>query len=278
MKSPDTVRLVAVDLDRTLLDDNRQISRANLRALDRIAEDGVHIAVCSGRDVPATLAITGQMDVGCWYVVQNGSLVLNPSQDAVYVRSLSPEAGARALDALERHGLASVVYDIHPRSEHVWWQNGADAATGVLEFRRQHGSIIEFVDDMRAVIMRGVSHLEVFGPKESIFAVDADVKNDNDIVSIVNVSSSRPDFALMGLYPTGTAKELALDHVIGHLEISSANVLAIGDNLNDVGMVRWAGTGVMVANGPEEALAAADWIAPSNNDDGVAAAIDRFVP
>ena len=71
--------------------------------------------------------------------------------------------------------------------------------------------------------------------------------------------------------------DVATVNVVNLLGITPAEVMAIGDNLNDIGMVRWAGIGVMVGNGPDQALAAADWVAPSNNESGVAAAIERFL-
>ena len=272
------VDLIAIDLDRTLLDDQRGISDSNLAALRGAHDRGVPLAVCSGRDLPATLAITRQIGLPCWFVVQNGSLVLDPDGRDVLVLCFEPDVAGRVLDVLGRYELPPVVYDVHPRSERVWWQTDAEAAPGVLDFRREHGSEIVFVDDMRTVLRQPVSHFEVFGTRQAILDAAAEFNGGTEAVALANISSSRPDHAFMGIYASGTAKEIALAHVAERLGVPPERVLAIGDNLNDVGMVRWAGVGVMVANGPDEALAAADWVAPSNNDSGVAAAINRYLP
>jgi len=271
------IRLIAIDLDRTLLDDHRALSDANLAALRAAHERDVAIAICSGRDVPATLAITRQIVLPCWLVVQNGSLVLGPDGGAILTCTLASAVARRIIDVLEAHGLIPVVYDLHPRSAHLWCQEGADAAPGVLEFRREHGAEIELVADIRSALAAEVSHVEVFGPREAVFAAVRDLDGDARLATIVNLSSSRRDSGLLGVYAAGTSKERALALVAAHLGVGAEAVLAIGDNLNDVGMVRWAGVGVMVANGPDAALAAADWVAPSNNESGVAAAIERFV-
>jgi hypothetical protein len=61
------------------------------------------------------------------------------------------------------------------------------------------------------------------------------------------------------------------------LGVAPGEILAVGDNENDVEMIREAGVGVAMGNATLDAIAAADWIAPSNVDDGVAAAIERFI-
>jgi len=271
------IQLVAIDIDRTLLDDNRGVSEANLAALRRAQAKGAQIALCSGRDLPSTRAISQPMGLAFWLVIQNGSLVIDPAGRAVYTCSLSEATANRALDVLNRHGLGPVVYELYPRAQHVWWQEGARSAPGMLEFRREHGAVITVIKDIRSVLTKPVSHLEVFDSAERVLAADREFAADPEVVAITNLSSSQRGAALMGIYPAGTSKERALEQIARTLGITSAEVLAIGDNLNDIGMVRWAGMGVMVANGPEEARKAADWVAPSNNESGVAAAIERFV-
>jgi len=271
------IRLVAIDIDRTLLDDSRRVSERNLGALRRLGENRVEIALCSGRDLPSTTAISRPLGLSCWLVVQNGSLVVDPDGQAIYTCSLAPGIAAGALDALERHELAPVVYDLYPRAHHIWWQEGAKAAPGMLEFRVSHGAVVTSVRDIRSALTNPVSHLEAFDDAKKVLAADREFRDDPEVVAITNLSSSMKGAALMGIYPAGTAKERALGRVASELGISAAEVMAIGDNLNDIGMVRWAGVGVMVANGPEQALAAADWVAPTNNETGIAAAIERFV-
>ncbi len=271
-----TMRLVAVDLDRTLLDDSRAISEKNREALYRSSADGVTIAICSGRDLPATRAVTRELSIPLWLLVQNGSLVIDPAGNAISVNRMAAELAHAALDVFDEHELAPVVYDVHPRSNRVWWQEGAQAAPGVLEFRTDHGTEVTFVSRMRDVVDSDVSHMEVFGTKRRIFDAQRKLTDIGNYSTLANISASRRDQAFMGAYSAGTSKESALAALAQRIGIDRAQVLAVGDNLNDVGMVRWAGVGAMVANGPEEARAAADWIAPSNNDDGVAEAIERY--
>jgi Cof subfamily protein (haloacid dehalogenase superfamily) len=277
MKHNIPIDLIGIDLDRTLLDNRRQLSAANTHALQECIDNGLTIAVCSGRDLPATRAITGTWEFPTWLLMQNGSLVMSPDGDAVEIRRFTRGQADRVLNVLQKHKLAPVVYDVHPRSDHVWWQKDAVAAPGVLDFRREHGTIIEMVEDVRTLLDSEISHMEVFGSQAEIFDAVDEFSDDPEVSTIPNISTSSPDRAFMGIYPAGVAKEAALERLAERLNVDQDRVLAIGDNLNDVGMVLWAGVGVMVENGPAEARETADWIAPSNNESGVAAAIDRFV-
>ncbi|HQK22494.1 MAG TPA: HAD-IIB family hydrolase [Candidatus Latescibacteria bacterium] len=270
------IRLVAIDIDRTLLNDRRELSPANERALRDLVERGISVALCSGRDLPSTQAISAPLGLPLWLVVQNGSLVIDPSGNAAYLCSMEKPTALAVLDILERHGLAPVVYEVYPRAHCLWWQTGARAAPGMIEFRTQHGAQVSHVEDIRSVLTPEVSHLEVFDDADRVVCAGQDFATLDEVVAITNMSSSVVGSALMGLYPRGTAKEEALARVCDVLRISRTEVLAIGDNLNDVGMVRWAGIGVMMANGPEEARLEADWVAPSNNENGVAVAVERF--
>ena len=272
-----TIQLVALDLDRTLLDDNRCVSPENLNALRMCTKKGIHIAYCSGRDLPSTLAISEPIGLPCWLVIQNGSLGIDPDGNAFHTSSMGEKTTGKVFDVLERHRLAPVVYEMFPRAYHFWWQDGAQTAPGMLEFRTSHGGKPTIVSDIRTAVNGDVSHFEVYDAADRVLAAVTELKNNPDVIAISNMSASRPGNALMGIYPAGTSKEDTLEELVGTLGFTSNEVLAIGDNLNDVGMVRWAGTGVMVSNGPEEALKAADWIAPGNNDSGVAVAIEKFV-
>jgi hypothetical protein len=272
-----TVKLVAVDIDRTLLDDQRRLSDENLSALDYCVKHDIAVALCSGRDLPSTLAVARPMGLPVWLVIQNGSLVLDPSGAAVYTCSLAPDVATAAVAVLERFDLAPVVYEVYPRAQSLWWQCGARSAPGMAEFRQRHGAEITYVEDIRSVLRQPVSHLEVFDDATLVFEAETELKSLPGVVPITNMSSSLKGAALMGIYPDGTAKEVALERLAGSLGLGAADVLAIGDNFNDVGMVKWAGMGVMMSNGPEEARKVAKWVAPSNNESGVAAAIRRYV-
>ncbi|EQD32843.1 HAD hydrolase, IIB family, partial [mine drainage metagenome] len=86
----------------------------------------------------------------------------------------------------------------------------------------------------------------------------------------------RSDSRLLQLMAPDTNKAMALDFVCKSYGINRNNVLAVGDNANDLPMLQWAGVSAAMANGPEHIRRAAHHVVPSNRDDGVAVAIERF--
>jgi hypothetical protein len=77
--------------------------------------------------------------------------------------------------------------------------------------------------------------------------------------------------------PLGVSKGNALQRLANHLDVPQTQVMAIGDQDNDIPMLAWAGVGVAMSNGSPASKAVADWIAPSLTEDGAAVAIERFV-
>ena len=81
----------------------------------------------------------------------------------------------------------------------------------------------------------------------------------------------------MGNLPPGMNKSKGLEWLAGQYGIDQADVMAVGDNDNDVEMLEWAGVGVAMGNGSPAALAAADWIAPPVGEDGAAVALEKYL-
>jgi hypothetical protein len=77
--------------------------------------------------------------------------------------------------------------------------------------------------------------------------------------------------------PLGVSKGDALRRLAGYLDVPQERVMAVGDQGNDVSMIRWAGTGVAMGNGSSEVKAVADWVAPPFSEHGAAVAIERFI-
>ena len=79
------------------------------------------------------------------------------------------------------------------------------------------------------------------------------------------------------IFVGGVSKRLGLQTLAAHLDVTQAETMAIGDHLNDVEMLAWAGVGVAMGNAVPEVKAVADWITASQAEDGVARAIERFI-
>ena len=97
----------------------------------------------------------------------------------------------------------------------------------------------------------------------------------NDLGDKMEVCRSAPFF--LELTPKGIDKALSLRRLLSHLQLSPADMIACGDGYNDLSMIRLAGMGVAMANAQPEVRAAADFVTSSNDEDGVAAVVEKFV-
>ncbi len=269
--------MIAMDIDRTLLGDDRTVPGANVRAIAAAQQRGITVALCSGRDRLSAASVAKDVGEGFTMIVQNGALTLDAADEILDAQVLPTTAAIRALSVVTNAGISPVICGVHPNSHRIWCHKTEQPDEFFLGFRRKYGNEIIYLNDLAHALQHPVSQLEAFDENQKVERVVDELSQDPDLIGIPNRSGARADSSLLGVYSCGVSKESALARLADHLGIAQEEVLAIGDNFNDMGMVSWAGVGVMVSNGPTEAQTVADWIAPSNNESGVAAAIDRFV-
>ncbi|GDY31207.1 HAD family hydrolase [Gandjariella thermophila] len=265
-------RLVASDVDGTLLDPMERVTTRTLRAIRRVEASGTPFVLVSGRPprwIPRVAAAAG---VRGYAVCANGAVLYDIGADRVLtVRGLDPvllhdvvgaldaalpgcavateRVGDSALAGAARQFLAEYAYQ-HP------WQDGDHAAAPraeVLGHRavklliRHEGMNSEEMARAAAAVLDGQVH--------------------------VTYSSGA---GLLEVSAPGVTKATGLAEVAELTRVDAADVAAFGDMPNDVPMLRWAGHGVAVANAHPEALAAADEITAPNSEDGVALVLERW--
>ena len=272
------VRLIALDLDGTLLDSDKRLPERNRAALARAAALGVHVVPTTGRFFGMMPEAVRALPFVRYAITVNGAQVYDRATDTALARAEIPVAAAlAAMEALDRF---DCIYDCY--QDNWGWmtdsmrRKAADYAPDahylrmIREFRRP-------VPDLKAHLAAKGSDVQ----KVMLFARDP-----ADLPAIRAALGARaPGLALTQSTPNNVEinhplanKGEAMRRLAAALGFGAAECMAVGDGLNDLTMVREAGVGVAMANAAPEVLAAAAFVAPSNDEAGVAAAIDRFVP
>lgn len=262
------VKLIATDLDGTLLDSAGKISERNRAALLAAMERGVHVTLCTGRMFSSAKRFSAQLGITIPLICYNGAMVRR--QDGEMLSHLPLEMGlARGLLAIFKER------DIYVQSyvDDVLYVRDADEE----EFRMY---VRHFGITGRAI---GNDLYAPPQPPTKLLAIgDSDSKAESLMRDLretfgdkVYVTRSNADFVEM--MDPRAGKGLALAGLAESLGIPMDSVLAIGDGENDTGMIKNAGFGIAVANGLEQPRAAAREVAPSNDEDGVAWAVEKFV-
>lgn len=257
------MKLIATDIDGTLIDHTGRLPEANRTALAQAHARGVRVALATVRKRDAAEVIVRQLGLPCLLICEGGAAVYD--ERAAPLRTLTmPLELARAVAALaDEHGLPLLT----TVDEVSYFGPGSPAP----RFMAKSGVDVERNLDALAgpptrFIVRGARGVELL---MQTFA-GAPLR----FVRHYLPDGSLYDAAITHLEAT---KELALEFLSARLEIPLAQTLAIGDAEADIGMLRAAGAGVAVGDARAPVREAADWVAPPAAQAGVAAAVRRFV-
>ena len=259
------VRLVACDLDGTLLLPDTTVSARGLAAIGRLRRAGIVFLVVTGRPPRSVRRIAARAGLGGMAICANGALVYDLDADEVLTSTPLASAVGRRLVRELREALPGVVFASEDergfRRESAWAGSGLDTVDEVV-----HADPLDLVAEPVAKLM--VRHPEL--AQTELFARVRELASDRAVVTYSGIN-------LVEISATGVTKAYALDWVCRRLGIPAGAVMAIGDMPNDLPMLAWAGRSVAVANAQPEVLREADEVTASNLDDGVALVLERLV-
>ena len=274
------IRLLAIDVDGTLLDGRGRIPPANLEALHAAAARGVHLAVVTGRSYPFALPAVGDLPDPLTLVVYNGAVARVRGGETIARRTIDPSVAVRVLVATRSWRSATTVqFDRADAGQTLFDRLSWDHPNrrGYYAVVRRH---VSQVDDLEAA-MRDADPVQVTfnGPTAEMRRLHAELADLADWPSLSVSATHYParDFSLVDVNAFGATKGGTLAAVATHFGVARDEVFAIGDNHNDVDMLQWAGTAVVMGNAEPELLALGYPIAPTNDEAGLAMAIKRYV-
>ncbi len=267
------IRLIAFDLDGTLLGPELKFSPGVKSAIARAQAQGLIVTLATGRGPSPTDKFAAELDLTAPLVCFQGGLVYDyRARKVLHETRLDPAVVPFIVKLAEDHGWnlqfesPDMVY--LPRvSNHP--QELLNLLT-VANWKR----VDNFLTDLPEVPHKFI--LSVHDPAERE-ALTAEVRAlVNHSLAAVTVVPSHP-ILIEGL-PQGMNKSRGLEWLTQHYGIDRSEVLAVGDNDNDVEMLSWAGIGAAMGNGSPAAKAAANWVAPPVSEDGAVAALNKYLP
>lgn len=275
------IRLLAVDIDGTLLDPSFEISTANLAALRRAHESGIEIILVTGRRHAFAVPIAQKLGFydKLWLISSNGA-VTRSFVGETFHRDLLPAETAKRLAAamLPFRGNLVITFDQETKGALVL-EHTRELTGSIQRWLRNNMEFIDFVvpiekaltrDPVQAMFCGGVGRMQ-----QAQAALSAsDVKPD---VTVLRTEYPHRDLCIMDVLNRDCSKGHALRRWAEFRGLGPAEVMAIGDNYNDVEMLEFAGVPVVMGNASEE-LKHNGWHETlSNSENGVAAAVERLV-
>lgn len=268
MSSPDAraappIRLVATDLDGTLLRTTYHVSERTVAALRRVQEAGARVVPVTARAPWGTEPIAAEFGIAGHAVCNSGVTIYDLDRRTVVEQHLLEPAVTTALVRALRAAIPGIVF---AATREAGYAREPEYVPGVPP---PEGHVVA---DALTFLDRPVPKLVMKVPETPPEAILPIVRAHADGLQVG--TSGGPFVEVM---PPGATKDRGLARLCEILGIDAREVVAFGDYSIDVGMLRWAGWGVAPANALPEVLAAADEVSPSNDEDGVASVLERLL-
>jgi len=271
-----TIRMIGVDLDGTLLNSEKQLTAYTREVLKKAIEQEVAVVVATGRPfsgVPDELKHFPGMR---YALTANGARILDmQKQKVVYENLLSVESSEKVIDILRKH------HAIHEFFvDGVGYMNEDGLKNVYAYFEDPH--MAEYLQSTRITVKDVKEKLQTMKCEvDKLQGIFRNQKDKEEALEELNTLSGIVVTAAMDnnleINKEGTNKGLGLLQLGKSLGISREEIMACGDGGNDVEMLKEVGFAVAMANGSDPVKKAADFVTVSNDEDGVAKAIERFV-
>jgi len=273
------IKLICIDMDGTLLNSNHEVSEENKTAIKKAYDMGINIAICTGRIFLSARHYADLIGINAPVIASNGAFIKNGYMDEpIYENPLSKEMAIDIYRIVKKYGLTihfntwNVLFMETPAPEdHAYVVMNRD----LPEEKRVNFVINENLDEaikdydghiLKAIVIERNNMDALLAAKEEI----KDTFKDKLHV----VSSGIDNFEVM----TGSvSKGNAVAYLADILNISKEEIMCIGDSENDLSMINYAGIGVAMGNGLDMVKEAADFVTDTNDNSGVAKAINHFV-
>lgn len=262
-----TYRLVVADIDGTLTTSAQQISSRVRRAVRLAQRQGVRVCLATGRTWHSGRRYFHSLGVDPPAILYNGGLVYDFKRDRVlYRRPMSQRQARRVIEVLDAFPDLAAHFYVDDEI-FVRWR------TPLVVANARHDHIApRAVGDFRGLLEGQPMKFRILGPRPRLHALARRLHRSG--VPGTLVFSERESLEVL---PPGTSKGRALRQVARHLRIPLREVVAVGNELNDLEMIQVAGLGVAMGNAPPALRRAAGLVAPSNDEDGLAEVIQRFI-
>ncbi len=267
------VKLIALDLDDTLLNDAREISDKNVNALKRAAALGIYVVLCSGRAEAGILPMVRRLDLagtqsGRFIIAVNGCSVFDlHRRDRIYTKKVDGDILVQSNRIAREMGFYTEVYGpdvIYAEKVTDWTRMDSDMCHVKME-------VVEHYEDF---LQQGFVKMLIPGEPEKLQELQSKLRE--NLGDRASVFVSKPYF--LEVLPPNCGKGQAINFLADHLGISRNETMGFGDSMNDEDMIRECGFGVAMCNGLEEIKTLADYVTEKNNNEsGVGDFIEKYV-
>ena len=264
-------KLMAVDIDDTLLNRNKEITPKTRQAILKAQEKGVKFAVASGRLPYGVRPYALELNIlenNGFYMGFNGGAILNSKEEIIGKSYLDSKYIKPVYDELKPYNVTTMVH----KGSIIYADRKVNDYTEIES--KVIGLPLNLVDDIAEFVDFPIHKFLIAGEPEKLKELEQVLLK--KFSADVDIYLSAPWF--LEVMPKGTSKGLGLKSICDYMGIDISETIACGDSFNDISMVQMAGLGVAMANAEEDLKAVADYVTENDCDnDGLAEVIEKFI-
>ena len=287
------LKLVAIDLDGTMLNQYGIVTQKTKNSIKKAQENGIEIMISSGRPIDSVKTISKEIGSENYFISGNGSIIYDIKKDKIIYENVLKKQ--KALEIIKICEENSIFYNVYTEKEII----AKNLQYNVLYYHKEnltkaeeektHINIVENIYDYIEKTEAKVLKVMICDKHQTIFNAIMRKLKEIDDIEVLEVSHMSRKIIRQGteeipieyFYTEISAKNVdkwtALEFLKEKLQISSEEIVAIGDNVNDKKMIEKSGYGIAMGQSAPQIKEIADYVTDSNVDDGVANALDKLL-
>lgn len=264
-------KVIVLDLDGTLTNSKKEITKRTKEALLKAQEQGVKVVLASGRPTQGIVALADELELetyGGYILSFNGARIIDyKTKEIVFQQTLPTEWIPTLIDLAKQYEIEFLTYE--------------DDSILASDITSQYVEIESRINKMNVRQMKNPTEEITFEIPKILMVGDGDYmatvepKVQEATKGVLSVYRSEPYF--LEVMPKGVDKATSLARLLEELKLTKEEMIACGDGFNDLSMIQFAGLGVAMENAQPIVKEHADYITTSNDEDGVAKVVEKFI-
>lgn len=265
------IKMLALDLDGTLTNSEKKISKRTKQVLKKAMKLGVNVVLASGRPTVGITSLASELnlkELGGYILAYNGGKIIDcKTETEVYANVLPMECIPTLCEIVKDYDAAILTY----LQNQIITED--DTNPYVIKECMINKTKARKVENLVSAITEPVPKCLIVGEHKELLRLKKQLESLFE--GKLNIFFSEPYF--LEIMPLGVEKSASLERLLTKLKMDRTQLMACGDGLNDLTMLEFAGLSVAMENGCQEAKKIADVITASNDDDGVALAVEKYI-
>ncbi|AKI98140.1 Cof-type HAD-IIB family hydrolase [Kosmotoga pacifica] len=272
------IKLIIIDLDGTLLSCDKKISKDNLNSLKRAMNSGVAVTISTGRSFISARDYVDHLGLEVPVSFQNGALVIkcsNGKKEIIRQVLLASDWAKKIIEKSRERGVTYILFRDFFECPDMYMES-VPSSPYESYYENNRFRIRTVKDPLEYIKRDGVAEVALEGPEEKILDIIRELNPDSSVSIIKNNNLENHSF--YEFFGPAVGKAMGLKFLMKHFGIGPKEVAYIGDNFNDIDVMKEVGLPIAMANAPDEVKKYAKYVTESDNDNnGVAEAIIRIL-